>query len=140
MNRIRPSRRDIIGLALCLTLLGGCDERAQKVPRVEGVTMIRVYGPSADPARTIDDAEEMARVVAFINERRSGWHVPEVDAPLPAVTAVLYGGGKKYTFSAAPEYFSSGPVYLLSRRASLEEFQEFLNLVGIADLADSTYP
>jgi hypothetical protein len=136
MNRIRLSRCGIISLAFGLVLLGGCDQHAQKVPRVEGVTAIRVYGPSADPARMIDDAEELARVVAFINERRSGWHVPEVDAPLPAVTAVLYGGGRKYTFSAAPQYFSSGPIYLLSRRASPEEFQQFLRLVGIEDTAD----
>jgi hypothetical protein len=134
MGVIAASRLRFIGLILCLAGVSGCDQRAQKVPRVEGVTAIRVYGPGANPVTTIDDADRMARVVTFINQRRSGWHIPEADAPAPAVTAVLYGGDKaKYTFSAAPQYFASGPVYLLSRRASTEEFRQFLQLVGVPD-------
>jgi hypothetical protein len=134
MWAISASRPGIIGLVLCLAVPGGCDQRAQKVPRVEGVTVIRVYGPGANPAMTIDDADRMARVVSFINQRRSGWHIPEADAPAPAVTAVLYDGDKpKYTFSAASQYFASGPVYLLSRRAPTEEFRQFLQLVGVPD-------
>jgi hypothetical protein len=116
--------------ALLLMIAIGCDSRGQKVQRVEGVTAIRIFGPSGNGV-PIEGADQRARVVAFINRYRSGWHLAEANASPPLVTAVLYGDGKaRSVFSAGPSYFATDA---LSRAASARELEEFWQLVGMFD-------
>jgi len=120
---------------LALPLAGGCNDGGLKVPRVEGVTEIRVYGLNARQATNIRDPLRVERIVTFINGRRSHWHIPELNAPAPEIVAVLYDGDKrKYVFAAEPSHFENGPSYMLSRRASLDEYQEFLQVIGVNEL------
>ena len=123
-------RRALIFLAL--PVLGGCHYGGLTVPRVEGVTEIRVYGLVPKLATNIRDPDRVARVMTFINERRKHWHLPEPGAPAPEVVAVIYAGDEqKYVFAAGPSYFENGPYYMLSRASSREEYREFLQAVGV---------
>jgi hypothetical protein len=123
-------RRAFIFLALAV--VGGCHDGGLKVPRVERVTEIRVYGINANLATNIRDPRRIDRIVTFINGRRSHWHIPDLNAPAPEVVAVLYdGNGRKYIFAAEPSHFENGPTYMLSRHATREEYQAFLQAIGV---------
>jgi hypothetical protein len=126
-------RRAIIFLAL--PLLGGCHDGGLKVPRIEGVTEIRVYGLAPTLPAKIIDPDRLARIMKFVNDRHNHWHIPEPNAPAPEIVAVIYGGDqRKYVFAAGPASFENGPSYMLSRHASREEYQAFLRLVGVNEL------
>jgi hypothetical protein len=122
-------------ILLALPLLGGCHDGGLKVPRVEGATEIRVYGLDPKLPTKIRDPDRVALIMNFINERHTHWHLPEPGAPAPEVVAVIYDGNQqKYVFAAGPSAFENGPYYMLSRRASREEYQEFLRIVGVKEL------
>jgi hypothetical protein len=126
-------RRALILLAL--PLLGGCPDSGLKVPRVEGATEIRIYGLDSKLPATIREPDRVARIMDFINDRHTRWHIPEAGAPAPEVVAVIYDGDRqKYVFAAGPTSFENGPYYMLSRRASREEYEEFLRVVGVDEL------
>jgi hypothetical protein len=126
-------RRTLILLAL--PLLGACHDGGLKVPRVEGATEIRIYGPNPKLPTRIRDPERVARIMDFINERHTHWHIPESGAPAQEVVAVIYDGDQqKYVFGAGPSSFENGPYYMLSRRASREEYQAFLQVIGVTEL------
>jgi hypothetical protein len=130
-------RRTLILLAL--PILGGCNDTGLKVPRVEGVTEIRVFGINPKLPAKIRDPDRVARVMTFINDRHNHWHIPEPGAPAPEVVAVIYDGDKqKYVFAAGPSYFENGPYYMLSRRASRDEYREFLLAIGVNEFHASS--
>jgi hypothetical protein len=130
-------RRALILLAL--PLLGGCHDGGLKVPRVEGATEIRVYGLDPKLPSKIRDPDRVARIMDFINERHTHWHIPEAGAPTPKVVTVIYDGDKqKYIFAAGPSYFENGPYYMLSRRSSQDEYREFLLAIGVNEFHASS--
>lgn len=115
-----------------LAVLAGCDDAGLKVPRVEGATEIRVFGLDPKLPTKIRDPDRVARIMRFINERHTHWHIPERSAPAPETVAVIYAGDQqKYVFAAGPAFFENGPYYMLSRRSSPEEYREFLQIVGV---------
>ena len=121
-----------VSILLALPLLGACHDGGLKVPRVERATEIRIYGLDPRLPTKIRDPVRVARVVNFVNDRHNHWHIPEPGAPAPEIVAVIYDGDEqKYVFGAGPEYFENGPSYMLSRRASREEYLAFLQVIGV---------
>jgi hypothetical protein len=124
-----------VSILLALPLLGACHDGGLKVPRVERATEIRIYGLNPQLPTKIRDPDRVARIMNFVNERHNHWHIPEPGAPAPEVVAVIYDGDEqKYVFAAGPAYFENGPSYMLSRRTSREEYQEFLRVIGADEL------
>lgn len=125
----------LIAAALIVSAVANDDSDAgrQKEARIDAATSVKVsVGFNVAPSRTIDDPDTVARLVAFVNDRRRGWRTPLTGAPVPVVTAVLYDGDKVIRkFGAGSDFFATGELYLLSRPADQDEVREFMELVGV---------
>lgn len=125
----------LIAAALIISAVANDDSDAgrQKEAPIDAATSVKVsVGFNVAPSRTIDDPGTVARLVAFVNDRRRGWRTPLTGAPVPVVTAVLYDGDKPIRrFGAGPGFFATGELYLLSRPADQDEVREFMEIVGV---------
>lgn len=125
----------LIAAALIVSAVANDDSDAghRKETRIATATSVKVsVGFNVAPSRTIDDPSTVAKLVAFVNDRRRGWRTPLTGAPVPVVTAVLYDGTKAIRkFGAGPDFFATGDLYLLSRPADQDEVREFMELVGV---------
>ena len=68
----------------------------------------------------------------FVNQRLSGWRVPQNVPRVGAVIAHLYGRDEHRWFGAGERYFAMvGESWFASRRATTEELDEFVKLVEV---------
>ena len=121
-------------------LFGGCRLVAPlaSYPPLGAVARIEVKTGSIDgPMRVIDDPAEVARVVAFVDERRGGWggSADWVGVPVPQVSADFYSGSEFLGhFGVGPGFFECHRKGSFASQSCTEsEERHFLELLGLPD-------
>jgi hypothetical protein len=116
-------------------LLAACGN-VPPYPPLEGITRVdvrvRLAGRDTSVA-SITNLDSVARLVEFVNARRSGWRRPWYGIPVPTTVAELYRG------SEFMGHVGAGPSFLetqrqddfASRPATAEELAAFDALLGI---------
>jgi hypothetical protein len=78
--------------------------------------------------RDIRDTNAIAALIAFVNNRTSGWEEPWYGSPIPFIETILIKTEKIVgTFGAGEDFFSRGSPSFMNRAASAAEIQTFFD-------------
>ena len=121
---------------LAFMALVGCST-TRNFPMLGSVTTVVVVGRNgSQPLSKITDARSILQIVAFVDGHRTSWGTPWYGIPVSFVTAQFFNGSEfKGSFGVGQNFLETqrnGGFY--AQRASLEEIQNFLNLLGINPL------
>jgi hypothetical protein len=103
-------------------------------PELKGVTRAEVRTNHDELIKEISDPEQIRRLVAFVNSRRSGWETPWRGVPVPKHVINFYEGEQfAGHFGWGESFFETqrDSRGFFSRDATPEEVEEFRRLVGI---------
>ncbi|HET6228653.1 MAG TPA: hypothetical protein VFE05_01165 [Longimicrobiaceae bacterium] len=103
-------------------------------PPVGRVTRLLVIGAGGkDTLRDVREPAEIARVLSFVDARRTSWTAPWYGVPVPRVRAELYDGGTfKGSFGVGPNFFETvRQGAFVSRPAGRPEVDSILGLLRV---------
>ena len=97
------------------------------------VTRIEIKNSHDEILNTIEDGEQIQKVVAFVKNQRSGWGRPWYGIPVPQIVANFYDGDRfKGHFGVGPRFFEiQQHGDFASKEASAEQCLEFLRCIGV---------
>jgi hypothetical protein len=132
MDRVRVATR-FIAMMLALPLCCGCG--GVSFPLLQGITRAEVRTSHDKLIKEISDPEQIRELVAFVNDRRTGWGTPLAGVPVPRHVINFYEGSEfKGHFGWGEDFFGThrdGGFF--SREATPEEVAEFQRIVGLDD-------
>jgi hypothetical protein len=124
--------------------VAGCGERkpadeVQPEPQPQtysgfgNVTRVEIKDRRDELIHRIEDKEQIQKIVAFVDEHRSGWGRPWYGIPVPQVMANFYDGQTfKGHFGVGRNFFETQREgEFASKDASAEQCRTFLGLIGV---------
>jgi hypothetical protein len=129
----------LIVLLLATVAVAGCclGPWGDSYPLLGPITRVEVIDLSGKTLRTIDDPEEVRRLVEFVDGHRHGWKWDSgwFGIPVPQLTADFYNGSKfQGHFGVGPGFFECQRVGdFASKGCWPRQEQRFLELVGLPD-------
>lgn len=123
-----------IALATLLSLAAGCTRRLPAFPKLVTATEIQVRD-SEGRVTTITDAQRVAAIVHFFDDRTNSWVVPGYGTPVGKVRFAVYDGKQlKGSFGVGRGFLDCQRQGVFGVRwASDQEVQEVLELAGLPD-------
>jgi hypothetical protein len=122
-----------ICLFVVLVITSSCRERTHSFPPLAGVTRLIVRNLANDTLRVIDNPDSIAAIVAYVNQRQSGWGAPWTGIPIGQVKVAFYGSSEFLGHvSAGPDFLETHQQgTFASQSATREELDEFARLIGV---------
>jgi hypothetical protein len=102
-------------------------------PPLGNVTQVEVKTQFGELLHRIEGAEQIGKIVAFVDKQRSGWGTPWAGVPVPAVSVDFHDGASfKGSFGVGPNFFEcQREGDFASKEASAEQRDAFLGLIGV---------
>jgi hypothetical protein len=119
--------------ALALVFAAGC-ERGKSITPPTNVTLIKITGSNMRFIKRIDDDGQIAALLKFVSEHRSGWTQPMAGVPVASYYAYFYDGDKVLGhFAVGGGFFETDLAgdFFRSREATKSETDAFLALIGL---------
>ena len=118
-----------IALVGALALFCGCG--GESFPELKGVTKAEVRTNRDELIKEISDPEQIRRLVAYVNARRTGWSTRFDGVPVPGRVVNFYEGDKFVGhFGWGRDFFETqrDDRGFFSREADSEEVREFQHI------------
>lgn len=114
-------------------VLTSCSGPTRSFPSVGRLTRIEITDNHDRTIKIIEDERRIGKVIAFIDEHRTGWGTPLAGVPIPTTIANLYDGEEfRGHFGVGPDFFETQREGdFVSKPASEGERREFLDLIGV---------
>lgn len=118
-------------VVLVAVLCTACESTS--FPPFENVVRIEVRTNLDAPIKAITDEQAVKSIVAFVNERSSGWETPWYGVLVPTVIANLYSGSTFLGhFGVGANFFETQRRGdFLSRPATDDERKKFMALLDV---------
>jgi hypothetical protein len=111
---------------------------------VEPITSAELWISASDGSKyiwKISDPEELARIAAFVDSRRTGWSTPWYGVPVPVVEVRFFDGQQtRGSFGVGRDFFETqreGAFF--SKKATPSEISSFYTAANVDDATLKEY-